>query len=245
MIRLNSLTAAMCIVLATCAWPLAAQEPGRARTGTRTSSTSSARTGSRLADRTPKSQVRPASAMQMQGEIVQAEPIEEAIMADEHVVHDGHVIHEGESSCDGSCGGGCDSCSSHEGYCDTCRSSRRFCICLPSHGWVHAEYLLWWQSGMNLPPLVTTSPAGTARATAGVLPGATVLYGGNNDVLDGTRSGGRIRFGTWFDRFPGLGLEANTLVWLRPAMVSSKHPTVRQFWLVHSSTSPRVYKTRN
>ncbi len=135
-----------------------------------------------------------------EGEIVQAQPMDEAIMADEHIVHD-----EG-ASCDGSCGGGCDSCSSHESYCDTCRSPRRFCICLPSHGWVHAEYLLWWQSGMNLPPLVTTG-GGTTRATAGVLPGATILYGGNDDVLDGSRSGGRIRFGTWFDRFPGLGLE--------------------------------------
>lgn len=113
-------------------------------------------------------------------EVINAEPMEETIMADEH------VLHEGGASCDGNCGGGCDSCGSHEGYCDTCRSPRRFCICLPSHGWVHAEYLLWWQSGMNLPLLVTTSPAGTARAAAGVLPGATVLYGGNNDALDGS-----------------------------------------------------------
>ena len=72
--------------------------------------------------------------------------------------------------------------------------------------WVHPEYLLWWQSGMNLPPLVTTG-GGTTRATAGVLPGASILYGGNDNALDGSRSGGRIRFGTWFDRFPGLGME--------------------------------------
>lgn len=201
----------MCLVLATCVWPVGAQEPsGRVRTGARTTS-ASGRTGSRLIDRTPKSQVRPASAMQMEGEVVQAAPLEEAVMPDEHVVHDGHVheghvIHDGGATCDGSCGGGCETCVG-ESYCDTCHSPRRFCLCLPSHGWVHAEYLLWWQSGMNLPPLVTTSPTGTARAAAGILPGASILYGGDNNVLDGSRSGGRIRFGTWFDRFPGLGLE--------------------------------------
>ena len=202
MIRLNSLTAALCFVLATCVWPVGAQEPSRGRTGTRTTTANNARPGSRLADRTPRSQVRQASAMQVhEGEIVQAQPMDEAIMADEHVIHDG-----GGASCDGSCGGGCDSCSSHEGYCNTCNTPRRFCICLPSHGWVHPEYLLWWQSGMNLPPLVTTG-GGTTRATAGVLPGASILYGGDDSALDGSRSGGRIRFGTWFDRFPGLGLE--------------------------------------
>ncbi len=49
-----------------------------------------------------------------EGEVVQAQPMDEAIMADEH------IIHEGGSSCDGSCGGscsgGCASCG-HEGYC--------------------------------------------------------------------------------------------------------------------------------
>ena len=194
----------MCFVLATCVWPVGAQEPsGRSRTGARTTSAPSGRPGSRLNDRAPRTQVRQASAIQLQeNEAVHAEPmIDESIMADEH------ILHEAGSTCDGSCNGGCDSCSSHEGYCDTCHSPRRLCICLPSHGWVHPEYLLWWQSGMNLPPLVTTSPAGTTRAAAGVLPAATVLYGGNNNILDGSRSGGRIRFGTWFDCFPGLGME--------------------------------------
>jgi hypothetical protein len=60
---------------------------------------------------------------------------------------------------------------------------------------------------MNLPPLVTTSSATTTRSAAGVLPGASVLYGADNNALDGSRSGGRIRFGSWFDRCPGLGLE--------------------------------------
>jgi hypothetical protein len=95
----------------------------------------------------------------------------------------------------------------HGAYCSSCNSPRRLCICLPAHGWVHAEYLLWWQNGMNVPPLVSTSPVGTPRANAGILPAASTLFGGNDDAMDGTRAGGRIRFGTWFDRNPCWGLE--------------------------------------
>ncbi len=156
-----------------------------------------------------RSAVRPASANMLvqDGEIVQPAPVPE--VGHEHMVIDGDTI-ESYSGCDGNCGGSCDSCS-NESYCTSCRTPRRFCICLPSHGWVHAEYLLWWQNGMNLPPLVTTSPAGTARANAGILPAASVLFGGDNNVLDGIRNGGRIRFGTWFDRCPELGLEGEYL----------------------------------
>ena len=53
---------------------------------------------------------------------------------------------------------------------------------------------------MTLPALVTTSPAGTPAATAGVLgqPTTTVLFGGNQtDPLD--HAGGRFRFGIFFD----------------------------------------------
>lgn len=53
---------------------------------------------------------------------------------------------------------------------------------------------------MDLPPLVTTSPDGTARANAGVLgtPGVAVLFGGTA-VNDEVRSGGRFTFGFWTD----------------------------------------------
>ena len=108
------------------------------------------------------------------------------------------------------CGGsGCDSCGVGEyDHCSTCSAPSRFCICFPSHGWAHAEYLLWYQSGMNLPPLVTTS-TGTTRANAGVLGFNTTrtLYGGDDNNLTDGISGGRIRFGWWLDRFPGLGIE--------------------------------------
>lgn len=73
---------------------------------------------------------------------------------------------------------------------------------------VRGEYLLWRTQGMNLPPLVTTSPQGTARANAGVLgaPGTTILFGGDR-VGDDERSGGRITLGWWIDPCQRLGIE--------------------------------------
>ncbi len=80
----------------------------------------------------------------------------------------------GECGCgDVLCDGGCDSLAS----CGSCRSGScggsgcstcgelcspaawRPCVtlCIPQDGWVSLEYLGWWQDGMNLPPLVTTS----------------------------------------------------------------------------------------
>src|SRR4051794_30587342 len=42
--------------------------------------------------------------------------------------------------------------------------------------WVSAEFLYWHANGSNAPPLLTTSPAGTALPSAGVLgaPGTSV-----------------------------------------------------------------------
>jgi hypothetical protein len=156
-----------------------------------------------------------ASHIQVQpGETIVEEHVEAAPLTDgEYIVDEhGHDYEPGLVSGGGcSCGGeGCDSCGVGEyDHCTTCSAPSRFCICFPAHGWVHAEYLLWYQSGMNLPPLVTTSTAGTARANAGVLGVAStsILYGGNDNALTDERSGGRIRFGWWLERFPGLGIE--------------------------------------
>ncbi len=121
---------------------------------------------------------------------------------------DGGIVSGGGcQSCDG---GGCSSCGtrgSSEGYCNTCAAPGQFCICFPSHGWVHAEYLNWYPSGMRTPALVTTSQ-GTTRADAGVLglPTTTVLYGGN-EIMDDAWSGFRIRFGWWLAALPGWGVE--------------------------------------
>jgi hypothetical protein len=76
--------------------------------------------------------------------------------------------------------------------------------------WVSGEYLLWWIKDSALPPLVTTSPAGTPRELAGVLgaPGTAVLLGGSS--LDNQeRSGGRVALGVWLDPAQRWALETN------------------------------------
>ncbi len=144
--------------------------------------------------------------------IVEQSPVVEEVVGEpigeEHIIDGEHIMHE-HGGCD--CEGGCDSCMTggEFGYCDHCHAPNRFCICFPAHGWVHAEYLLWYQKGMNVPPLITTTTNTNNQAVAGVLnqAGTSVLFGGNNDVLSDERSGGRIRFGWWLERFPGLGIE--------------------------------------
>src|SRR5262249_50837045 len=89
--------------------------------------------------------------------------------------------------------------------CDgTCRPRPLRCACGPSPAacpgpddapptwvWADAEYLLWWMKGDSLPPLITSSPAGTPQSQAGVLgaPGTAVLFGGSG-VNSDLRSGG-------------------------------------------------------
>ncbi|MCS6851393.1 MAG: BBP7 family outer membrane beta-barrel protein [Gemmataceae bacterium] len=76
--------------------------------------------------------------------------------------------------------------------------------------WATADYLLWWTKGQAVPPLVTTSPPGTARVDAGVLgvPGTTIVLG-DDYLSDGVRSGGRFLAGMWLDRQQTIGLEGN------------------------------------
>jgi hypothetical protein len=125
----------------------------------------------------------------------------------EEVIYDSEPM-IADSGCASCGGGGCASCEVSSGFCNDCNAPHRFCICFPAHGWVHAEYLLWYQDGMRIPELVTTSNTGTARAAAGVLglPTTSVLYGGDS-ILDDDRSGFRIRFGWWLSSLPGWGLE--------------------------------------
>lgn len=126
------------------------------------------------------------------------------------VIHEPSVFDEGCTSCGSShCEGGCDGCTVG-GYGDLCyQNCGRLYISLPAHGWVHAEGLTWYQSGMHLPPLVTTSETGTARSLAGVLqrPSTSILYGGDDDHLTDATGGFRIRFGTWLGACPQLGIE--------------------------------------
>ena len=120
-----------------------------------------------------------------------------------------------DAGCDGGCcDGGCDSiggcCNFDSGSCNSCCGelcsgkawSPCVTLCLPQDGWVALEYLHWYQDGMSLPPLVTTSvDPNVAQANAGVLGQAPtrVLFGGN-DVLDGSFSGHRIKGGLWLDK---------------------------------------------
>jgi hypothetical protein len=62
------------------------------------------------------------------------------------------------------------------------------------------DYLVWWRKGRWFPPLVTTQP------NSGVLPGATVLFGGV-EISEQARPGGRLDVGVWLDpcRVIGLG----------------------------------------
>ena len=79
--------------------------------------------------------------------------------------------------------------------------------------WVRAEYLLWWTKGMDIPPLITTSPAGTLPTAAGVLGEETTeILVGNEQLLTSARSGGRIRFGTWLDTPRTFGLQGEYFV---------------------------------
>lgn len=78
--------------------------------------------------------------------------------------------------------------------------------------WVRADYLLWSTEGMNVPPLVTTSPTGTPRSMAGVLgeEGTSVLFG-DSTIFEDSRSGGRIRGGIWWDPCHIFGMEGEYL----------------------------------
>ena len=87
------------------------------------------------------------------------------------------------------------------------------CDCLcgpPGRVWVSAEWLYWVGRGQNTPAFITTSPAGTSRANAGVLgaPGTQTLFGGDK-LNDNFRSGLRIRAGAWLDDCQRFGIEGD------------------------------------
>lgn len=75
--------------------------------------------------------------------------------------------------------------------------------------WFRGEYLRWWTEGMEAPPLVTTSPAGTPQNEAGILgfPDTSVLFGGG-ELNDDAANGMRFRTGMWLTPHRSLGLEA-------------------------------------
>jgi hypothetical protein len=80
----------------------------------------------------------------------------------------------------------------------------------PGRFWLRADYLMWWTSGTQLPPLVTTGPQGTPVSQAGVLPGSTILYG-DRTISDDGRSGFRTTLGMWLDACHVWNLEFDYL----------------------------------
>jgi hypothetical protein len=76
--------------------------------------------------------------------------------------------------------------------------------------WASADYIFAWMRPASLPPLVTTSPSGTAQTAAGVL-GAdnTAVVFGNSNVNGEFRSGFRLDFGGWLDGNHTIGLDAS------------------------------------
>ena len=73
--------------------------------------------------------------------------------------------------------------------------------------WVDFEYLIWYSKERRIPPLVTTSPAGTLQAAAGELglPTTTILFG-DELIGDDPQSGYRFSFGTWLDTHHTFGI---------------------------------------
>jgi hypothetical protein len=93
----------------------------------------------------------------------------------------------------------------------------------PSPLWMRAEYVHAWISDSEVAPLVTTSPNGTTRTSAGVLgePGTEVLFG--DESIGGAASGVRgsvgLRLGHYFDCLADWQVETS-LMWLG----STQHP---------------------
>jgi hypothetical protein len=103
-----------------------------------------------------------------------------------------------------------------DGGCDTAVGCAAPVECLPSSCgvarpclplWASIEYLLWWEKGSRLPPLVSASPAGTDRDQAGIIgdPDTVILFGGESVDAD-TVSGARLTVGGWIDGCQNTGL---------------------------------------
>ncbi len=69
--------------------------------------------------------------------------------------------------------------------------------------------LVWWVKGNSVPPLVTESPNGTQRPSAGVLgqPTTSIVFG-DTGIDDNYRLGLRLTVGYWLDDCQINGLEA-------------------------------------
>ncbi len=93
----------------------------------------------------------------------------------------------------------------------------------PSPLWMRAEYMHAWVQDTAIAPLVTTSPSGTPRTSAGVLgePGTETLFGGEpvGGEATGVRGSVGLRPGHYFDCLADWEVETS-LMWLG----STRHP---------------------
>lgn len=114
---------------------------------------------------------------------------------------------DGGSGCDGGAcyGGSCEGPMWGPGDVFGCRPWLE-----PERLWVRSEYLTWWTKGVDVAPLVTTSPLGTAQAVAGRLDQSTtsILFG-DQTIQNGSRGGGRISFGLRPTECTPWGVEAS------------------------------------
>jgi hypothetical protein len=101
--------------------------------------------------------------------------------AEEVVLEEDPMLFEGDGACEPACGRA--SCCPNP-----CGPP---CNLFGGGFWVDLDFLLWWRDRRQFPALVTTQP------NAGVVPGATVLFGGPVD--EQARPGGRLEVGVWLD----------------------------------------------
>ena len=111
----------------------------------------------------------------------------------------------GEGSCGGACSPPCGSCWTF---------------------WGSFEFLLWWRTGQNPPPLVTTSPSDAPAEQAGVLgfPDTDILYTTATQSND-ARPGGRLTLGVWLDPCQFHGVVLASIRWGKAPPVMTRAAT--------------------
>jgi len=91
----------------------------------------------------------------------------------------------------------------YSGTCGCCTN-----CCSPGLMWAELDFMLWWQKGSRLPPLVTSNNIpNVPRPEAGVIgaPSTIVLFG-DEQAGDGMNTGGRAELGFWFDQSKTAGI---------------------------------------
>lgn len=102
----------------------------------------------------------------------------------------------GPGGCGPACGpAGCLNCP--EDPCFQCR---------PNLWWFNFNLMFGFRKGRSYPALVTTDPSTEDSTTAGVLPGATILYGADaEDRNTQMQPGASFDFGTWLNDCQSVG----------------------------------------